>query len=170
MCPLKSTSFYTHVFSLLDSSRPLQEIFPDGVRLRSCRWEKLDLLRSFPLIRGLIIGLCFHLGAPFKASSIGGSPFCHNGENVFRTQMMKGFGGILGILVICKDLCHQFTTGKSSIVILTCNIWVSIQPWVDDTGDIGTTRPTNHPREIDSCAKGMLPSILEQQMEESDYL
>ena len=129
-----------------------------------------DLLRSFPLIRGLIIGLCFHLGAPFKASSIGVSPFCHNGECVFRMQMIKGFGGILGILVSCKDLWRQFTTGKSPIVILTCNIWVSIQPWVDDTGDIGTARPTNHPREIDNCVKGMLPSLLEQQMEESDYL
>ena len=97
-------------------------------------------------------------------------PFCHNGVSVFRTQMIKGFGGILGILVICKDLCSQFTTGKSPIVILTCNIWVSIQPWVDDTGDIGTARPTNHPRKIDSCVEGMLPSLLEQQMEESDYL
>ena len=96
--------------------------------------------------------------------------FDHNGENVFRMQMIKGFGGILGILVSCKDLWRQFTTGKSPIVILTCNIWVSIQPWVDDTGDIGTTRPTNHPREIDSCVEGMLPSLLEQQMEESDYL
>ena len=33
-----------------------------------------------------------------------GPLFGHNGVSVFRTQMIKGFGGILGILVMCKDL------------------------------------------------------------------
>lgn len=120
------------------------------------------------MIRGLIIGLCFHLGAPFKASSIGVAlPGLSQRRMRVSHANDKGFRWNLRNL---SDPCRQFTTGKSPILILTCNIGVSIQPWINDTGDIGTTRPTSHPREIDSCVEGMLPSLLEQQMEESDYL
>lgn len=164
MCPLKSTSFYTHVFFFLDS---------EFLGVRRVPVAGKNLISWGPFLWSVVSSsaCAFTWVRPLKHhQSAWRYLVCHNGECVFRMQMIKGFGGILGILVSCKDLWRQFTTGKSPIVILSCNIWVSIQPWVDDTGDIGTTRPTSHPRVIDSCVKGMLPSLLEQQMEESDYL
>ena len=91
--------------------------FPDGVRRVPVAgiWHKSPEVLSFdPWSHHRLV---LSLGCALYCIRKSALPLFVTTENAFRTQMIKGFGGILGILVICKDFCRQFTTGKSPIVI-----------------------------------------------------